>query len=312
MFALACPTPAWAQPVAAVAPGLPPAAEAPDERGAAGIMADVERIVVAEESSGWFLDETHITAIYPVILQTVCRATPAARRLALARAEAEVQQHGEARALFEQGGRVVSAAVSSALSRERRRDALRKAIDGAERGCPFWVTPEVGYDGRQTYRHRFLLSFESGGLLQLRQTEGRWTYGGGGLLRLLGGYGLSGRLSLLTGGEFAGGAMLRTGTANSEFVINYFPAIPLILRVHDVSWHYDFEVAGVSLFQADNARFSFGGRLGFALGVSALRTRFLIPWAGAAVAYERYFESGGRPEQNFIRAGLRIGGVWDP
>lgn len=303
--------PTTAAPAPVALPALGPM-EPPDTRGAQGILADVERIVLSEESSGWFLDATHQTALYATVLQTVCQASEGARRQALATLEARAQRAGDPKEVYQQQGRQFTDAVTRALSAQRQRDTLRVSIEGASRDCPFWVTPRAGYDGRQTDRNRFVLTFESGGLLQLRRTSGEWTYGGGGVGRLLAGYGFGGKVTLLAGGEFAGGAMLRPGAETSGFVINYFPAIPVLLRVHSVAWHYDFELAAVSLFQADNLAFSFGTRAGFAVGVSALRTRFFIPWAGAALAYEHYFDSGGRPPQDFIRAGLRVGAVWDP
>jgi hypothetical protein len=82
--------------------------------------------------------------------------------------------------------------------------------------------------------------------------------------------------------------------------------------VHDVAWHYDFETAPLALFQADNGSFSFGARGAFGIGISALRTRGVIPWGGAHVAYEYYVPSGGRAAQHFLRGGLRVGFVWDP
>lgn len=282
-----------------------------DDPGARGVLVDLERIVKAEESSGWFLDATHLTALYPTMLQTVCRATEKARQTALAEVARQSQEAGDPKGLFANTGQI-NDEVEAALSKQRQRDLLRFTVDGAARDCPFWIQPKPGFPGRQTYQERWFLTFESGGLLQLRRTLGDWTYGGGGVGRLLGGYGVHRRVSLLFGAEFAGGAMLRPGEERTSFVINYFPAIPLLLRIHSVAWHYDFELAGVSLFQADNTQFSFGTRAGFSLGVSALRTRFFIPWAGAAFAYEHYFDSGGRAPQDFIRAGLRVGAVWDP
>ena len=38
----------------------------------------------------------------------------------------------------------------------------------------------------------------------------------------------------------------------------------------------------------------------------------IIPWAGAALAYDYYFESGGRQPAQFLRGGLRIGASYDP
>lgn len=297
-------------------PLVPPAAphEPPprDPRGAAGLRADVRRIVDAEDSSGWFVDETHLVAMTPALLQSICRATPEARAEAAAGLADERARAGDARTLFVAAGNRWTAQSKEAMRLEREARALEHGRTAAATSCPFWVTPQRGYDGRQTDRNRFTLNLETGGLLQVRRTEQTYTYGGGGVIRLLGGYGFAGKTTLLAGAEFAGGAMIRPGVTPSSFVVNYFPALPVVLRFHDVSWHYDLEIAGVSLFQADDPRFSYGGRLGFSLGVSALRTRFVIPWAGAVVAYEHYFESGGRAPADFVRAGLRVGAVFDP
>jgi hypothetical protein len=230
----------------------------------------------------------------------------------MAELERRVALAGDPRALYEAAGRRRSRAVSHALDVGRQHRALRLASAGAEQDCPFWVEADPEFQGRQTDRNRFTLSLETGGNAQLRQTAGTWTLGGGGLARVLPGYGFGGRFSVLAGIEFGGGAMLRPNTDPTEFVINYFPALPIILRLHDVAWHYDFELAPVAIFQADDGDFSFGGRAGFSMGLFALRTRGVLPWAGAAIAYEHYVESGGRPAAHFIRGGLRVGVVWDP
>jgi hypothetical protein len=148
-------------------------------------------------------------------------------------------------------------------------------------------------------------------MIQVRQTQGDWTYGGGGVIRLLPSYGFGGRVTLLGGFEFGGGAMLKSGGGPTEFVVNYFPALPVVLRLHDGMWHYDLETAAVTLVQADDHRTSYGVRAGAAIGVSALRTRSFLPWAGVAIAYEHDF-AGVRPRAEFFRAGLRVGAMWDP
>jgi hypothetical protein len=283
-----------------------------DGRGATGILTDLRRIIWAEESSGWFVDETHFTALLPTMLQTVCRATPEARREAARRIEIERREAGDPRERFARAGDRLDEAATRALTLDRQRALLARAVDAVESSCPFWVKPEVGFDGRQTDANRWAINLESGGLLQLRRTAAHWTYGGGGVGRLLISYGFGGSFTLMAGAEMAGGAMLRAGTGASEFVINYLPAAPVVLRVHDGSWHYDFEVAGVSILQADNLHPSFGGRVAVGLGVSALRTRFFIPWAGFGVAYEHYLEGGGRSREEFFRAGFRVGVVWPP
>lgn len=292
----------WAAPARAQAMG----------QDAAGLLADVERIVSVEQSLGWFVDRTAYEEVLPAMLQSVCRTSPAARieaRTELARRSREL---GSARQLFVFAGRRLDGKAKEALFVERQLGALEHAMARADADCPFFVQPEPDFIGRQTDRNRFTLSLETGGMIQIRRTEGDWTFGGGGTGRILPGYGFGGAITVLAGAEFGGGAMIRPGAVPTQLAINYFPAIPVVVRFHDVSWHYDLELAPVALFQADDQDFSYGVRLGGAIGVAALRTRGFLPWAGLAMAWERYFESGGRASAVFLRGGLRVGLMWDP
>jgi hypothetical protein len=174
------------------------------------------------------------------------------------------------------------------------------------------MAPDRSFAGLQSDRKRVTLSLETSGYVQLRETESDWTYGGGGMGRLLFGWGVDGRTTLLFGPELGGGALIRPGTSASQFVINYFPAVPFVLRMHELTWHWNIEAAPVALFQADDTRVSFGGRIGGAFGLTALRTRNVLPWAGLAIDYEYYPRGGGRAPTHFIRGGLRFGFPWDP
>lgn len=298
--------------VASVATARSQTAASSSRAGAENLLIDLRRIVTTQEGSGWFLDEEEYREIYTALLESVCRSTEAARQAALRTVHQRAAAAGEPRAVFDaEGGRVTSR-FEEALSTHRERIALDRAVAGAAKDCPFWIAHEPDFLARQTDHSRFTLNVETGGNIQLRRTAGRWTFGGGGLGRILPGYGVGEHLSLLAGIEFGGGAMLRPGGPETEFVINYFPAIPVVLRFRDVNWRYDVEFGPVGLFQADNTRLSYGGRIGTTIGVLALRTRGLIPWAGIAATYEYYVASGGRPEAHFLRGGLRVGVIWDP
>lgn len=279
---------------------------------ARGLLADVERIVSVEQSLGWFVDRRAYEEVLPALLQSVCRAPPSARLEARAELERRSRQAGSSRVLFARAGRELDSATKEALFLERQLGALAHALERAPHDCPFFVEPEPDFIGRQTDRNRFTLSLETGGMLQLRRTEGDWTFGGGGTARLLPGWGFGGVVTVLAGAEFGGGAMIRPGVRPTQLAINYFPAIPVVVRFHDVSWHYDLELAPVALFQADDQDLSYGVRVGGTIGVAALRTRGFLPWAGLAVAVERYFENDARSAATFLRGGLRVGLMWDP
>jgi len=291
-------------------PPLPARPIAGDAKGAHGLRADLERILSPEETGGWFLDRAHYEAMHPAVVQSVCRTSPEARQYLLEELGTELAQVGEPRALFDAAGGKMTSAVEKALHLTRLRTALARAMDGND--CPFWVKPEKGYEGRQTDRNRFTLNLETGGLAQFRYASGseKVTVGAGPSIRVLAGWGF-GHTSIMGGVELAGGPMLREDDS-SKFVLNYFPAIPIVVRVRDVSWTYSFETGMVSLFQGDNLGLSYGVRAGFGIGLMALRTRYFIPWAGIAAYYEHYFPGSDRPALEFLRGGLRIGIIYDP
>lgn len=279
------------------------------ESATEGLLLDVRRIVTTTESSGWFLDQTAIDDAYPTLLQSVCRAHPSARVKARAHLDEAAARAGDPEELY--STYKMSAPTEEALHARRAKLLYELTLDSAEADCPFWVEPRLEFTGRQTDFGRWTLNLETGGLLQLRQTDGTWTYGGGGGGRILIGKNFYGPLSLLFGGEFGGGAMLTPNTEPSEFVLNYFPAVPVVLRLRDGNWHYELETAAVALFQANDFSFSYGGRIGAGIGLWALRTRSILPWAGIAVAYEHYVASGGRPMAHFLRGGVRVGFSFD-
>jgi hypothetical protein len=288
-------------------PGL---ARAADAEGTFSLLEDVRRVVAAEEVDDWFTDREALRAIEEHLLPSVCRAGVEAREGALAALRQEHARLGDPKALFAVDGEL-TARVEDALTAQRRLISLEQALS-RQNECPFWIRPELGFHGLQSDRKRLTISVESGGNVQFRYTQRHLTFGAGGSGRLLVGWGFDGKYSILAGPEFGGSALLRPGSNASEFVINYFPAVPVLFRARQATWHYDLELAPVALFEADNTRLSYGGRVGVAVSFTALRRRNVLPWAGLALGYEYYFEGGGREPTHFFRGGLRIGLPWEP
>jgi hypothetical protein len=288
----------------------PGVAFAQDAEGTRSLLSDVARIIAAEEADDWFTDREAWQSVEEHLLSSVCRATPDARDAALAQLRARHTALGDPKALFAQHGKL-STQVTKALTAEREFLSFERALQ-RQNECPFWLRPEPGFHGLQSDRRRLTISIESGGDVQFRRTRNHWTFGAGGGGRLLFGWGFDGRYTLLFGPQFGGSALLRPNSNASEFVINYFPAVPLVFRARQLTWHYELETAPVALFEADNTRLSYGVRVGGAFAFTALRRRNVLPWAGLAVAYEYYFEGGGREPIHFLRGGLRIGLPWDP
>jgi hypothetical protein len=289
---------------------LPRLAHAEDLEGARSLLSDVSRVVAAEEVDDWFADREALRDIEQQLLPSVCYATPDARAAALAGLRKGAAELGDPKALFAQRGAMTDD-VNAALTADRRLRALERTLVRQDE-CPFSIRPEPAFQGRQSDRRRFTLSLESGGDVQFRVAKRHLTFGAGGSGRLLAGWGFDGKYSLLFGPEMGGSALLRPNSNASEFVINYFPALPLVLRSRQLTWHYELEAAPVALFEADNTRLSYGARIGGAFAFTALRHRNVLPWAGLALSYEYYFDGGGRGPIHFFRGGLRIGLPWEP
>jgi hypothetical protein len=249
-----------------------PAPSATEIRQADALMADLVRIVEGEESLGWVLDDNEYEELAPAVMQSVCRPLPGARSLAVAVARKNSDRAGDPEALSALDGEL-SSRVEDALTRQRELHALEASTERAAADCPFWIPPDPEFDGRQTDRDRFTLNGEFGGIVQFRRTAGSWTYGGGGLARILGAYGFGGTATLLAGGEFGGSALLHPDEESASLVVNFFPAVPLVFRVHDGNWHHDVETGVTALWQEDDSRLSYGVRGGVSAGLKALKNK---------------------------------------
>jgi len=267
---------------------------------------DLSRIIESQESGGWRIDRYEVEDMMPATLISVCQVEPAVREQMLKDLDAQIVAAGGPFAEAWAKNPKLSA-HKRLLTLTRTRLLLAEAHARAPKECPAYLPVDPAFAGVQTDFRRVSLNLETGGVLQLRRMNGKWTYGGGGVLRALLSYG-TGRFTFAVGPEFSGGPMLRPGT--TDFVINYFPAVPVMLRIWDHTWHYDFEIAPVALFQADDFRLSFGMRVGGAVGVMARRSRGVLPWAGLQMGFETY-PGGARPPMQFFRGGLRVGLVWN-
>ncbi len=274
-----------------------------------GLLHDIEKTVEARMTSGWQIDRYEIDKMMPDALSSVC-ATPAqSRQAALDHLERRITAlGGPLEKAYRENGNSLDGLKELVLV-TRARDLLAEAMSRAPAECPFWIPEDPAFHGIQTDAGRFTLEFEGGGLLVLQNTQDDQFAGGGGAGRLLVGYGLSQHWSLLAGGEFGGAALFKQGDNATQLPIQLVVATPVVLRFLDLTWHYDAEVAP-TLFIADGAT-NPGFRVGGLIGISTLRIRGVMPWAGFGMAFEKYFQSGDRPGFNQLKGGARIGLDWD-
>lgn len=274
-------------------------------------MHDLEKIVESKTNSGWKIDRYEIDAMMPDALQSIC-ATPESVRLdALEHQKLVIEELGgpAAKAYQQNGGKLGE--LAELIAATRVHDLLAEAIRRAPSECPFWITPSSTFRGLQTDAHRFTLNLETGGLLLLRHSQGKFLPGGGGLGRLLLGRGIDEHWTMLFGLEVGGWALFEQSDTQTRFPIEIIGGAPIVVRHVRHTWHYDFEIAPVAFVAMNDLRPSAGGRVGVAIGVSTLRIRRIMPWAGVQVSAEIFPETSFRPAIAVLKGGARIGFDWD-
>ncbi|MDI3284351.1 hypothetical protein [Polyangium sp. 15x6] len=287
------------------------AAAEPPTPAESALLHDLEKIVESKANAGWKIDRYELETMMPDALQSICGAPETARLDALDRQARKVESLGGpiAEAFRKNGGKL--SGLSDLLAATRVHDLLAEALKRAPAECPFWITPSPAFRGLQTDASRFTLNLETGGLFLLRRTEGVFLPGAGTLGRLLVGRGLSERWTALFGLEFGGWAIIEQSDGTTNFPLEFIGAAPFVLRHVRTTWQYDLELAPVVFLTQSDLRPSAGGRVGIAVGVSTLRIRGIMPWAGVQLSAEYFPENGVRDSVTVLKGGARVGFDWD-
>lgn len=304
------PAPAASAPEAEATDVAPAPRWAP-EGAVQALVHDLSRLVESQEATDWKIDRYEYDAMMPDALRSVCQTTESTRARALDRLGQRIDALGGPvdKAFQERDGDM--SAIADLRFTTRVRTLLLIAIRRAPEECPFWVARSPRFRGVQTDAGRFSLSAEGGGLFMLHQALGeRASLGGGGSGRLLLGRGLDLDWSVLAGAE-VGGAALFSQNEHGEFPVVVTVALPVLLRHHDLTWHYDLEMAPLAYLTTEDARPSWGVRVGGLLGISRPRFRGIQPWFGIGVAMQAALPSAFRPGVRMIQGGLRLGFDWD-
>jgi hypothetical protein len=269
---------------------------------------DMRRIAETRQRTDWIVDRREVEEALPAAIQSVCAAPADApaklRRWIDRRVRAE---GGPAREAYERAGRDLGAA-SEILTIERAGLILDRAL--AE-PCPFWIERDPEFAGVQEDTDRFVVYVETVGSGEVSWSRGAGTLGGAGAGRLLPAYGLGSRATLMGGAEVGGGgALAKDGSGGIR--ASFAAAVPLLLRLQDVTRFWDLELAGTARIPEGLDAWRPGFRIATGAGISALRVSNLLPYFALWAGFELLPAHGGDPAVAVIRVGSRFGLDWDP
>lgn len=286
---------------------LTPLPEARDQRG---LYVDLRKAVELRESSGWIVDDLEVAQAAPSAIESACSAQPWARERLLAWLDAQVlAEGGPAQGIFEAEG------DTRRFREVRRIERIRTFLDHLDRiashECPYWLQPEDDFAGLQTDESRFVLIAETIGGAAMFFQDGGSVLGGGGGARLMPGYGFDERFTVAGGFEVgAFGTLDKDDAGNRAFTGNVALAVPVMLRIRDVSRVYDFEVALTTRWENGEARLPMGVRFGAGIGVSTLRVLNLMPHLVIWVGYEIAPATDTGSAVHTLWLGSRVGFDW--
>jgi hypothetical protein len=270
------------------------------------LLYDMRKIVDVQRSGGWKIDRYEYEAMMPDALLSVCQATDEIRSAALTEARREVVRLG---------GRIYE--LKDLLFASRVANLLEQAMRRAPTECSPWMEPQQDFKALQAGVNRFILSMEGSGpgMIQYASihpdgtTGFRATHGAGGRLML--GWGFGHHWSLRVGSELNLNMLVRRAGNTTDLPIQIQGALPIVVRYTKVSWHYNLEMAPLLMLTDKDPLPRPGGRVGVMIGISRLKKRHVIPWAGMGVTVEMFPGMDGDPMLVNLAAGLRAGIDWD-
>ena len=302
----------------------------PQTRPTRGLYVDLRKAVELQEQSDWVVDRLEVEDALEGVMASVCASTRDARedlrswlndRIDAEAGHGASEQSSPSEVLYRRDGK-----MSSRAEDVRTLERVRLMLDGAEdvaRECPYWLDQETDFAGNESDERRFVVLAESIGAAALRVADGEIGVGGGGGGRVLLGYGVSARLTLALGIEVgASGTLPETDEGTRTFEAVASSAVPLLLRISDVSRHFDVELAWSTLYTEGATRH--GLRVGLGYGLSTPRVASFMPYALLWVGYEVFAPSSSSSSsssaprsrtdavEHGILLGTRVGVNWDP
>ncbi len=282
----------------------------PTERA---LYVDARKALRAESRLGWTVDRIEVTEASVQTEVSACQVPPE-RRAAL-RAWVDERIAAEGGPAAEQFARGRSKAeLKEVIELERTRSVLAQLEEHVPADCPFWVKPSEPFEGLHSVSNRWVVIAESVGGGSLSFSHGHVEAGGGGAARVFAGYGIGSHLELALGFEAGGDAVLQKqqdpdGTLQANGAFRF--GVPAFLRVIDVDWVYDLELAAMSRLTNGELR-PMGARVALAGGVAGLRRLGLMPALSLWLAYEIFPAQDKRAAEHVIRVGTKVGIDWDP
>jgi hypothetical protein len=161
--------------------------------------------------------------------------------------------------------------------------------------CPFWIEPELPFEGRQISENRWPITMGGGGKASAIRQGDRQDLSFGGAGRLLFGRLFSQGDGLYAGLELGASAQFPKDAMGERTSVEIGVELvaPLVYRRTLLNAYWEVEAGWIGRATEDDwGDVDHGIHLGFSVGGRALRQRFVFPGAALGVSWERVFVPG--------------------
>ncbi|WP_428267826.1 hypothetical protein [Haliangium sp.] len=264
----------------------------PPEPSSAALYRDLERLVTVKAAGGWKIDRLEVESLLSSALLSTCAVRPDARAALTAWLSGRIDTlGGPVKEAYRARGEDIDT-VKELLVLTRVQMLLTHSTEVADADCPFWLTPEEPFHGRQISDDRWQISLAGGGRGNGFIQGDRRDLEFGGASRALFGRVFGAHLGLFTGLEVGGGASAPKNDDGTRSALRVAADVvaPVVVRYYLVNTFFEAELGYLGhATEKDWGDVEHGLHLGLFVGGRATRVRWFFPGAGFAVAVERTF-----------------------
>jgi hypothetical protein len=283
------------------------AANLPQDKTAAALHRDLQRVVSMKNVIGWSIDRTEYEEMLPSALQSVCRVPPEKRAALLAWQDQRIAElDGPVEAAYEKRGRKLKR-VKHLLEMTRIRTLLARSIENADADCPFWIEPSESFRGRQTIDDHWMITSGGGGKFIVFNSGGDTKLNAGGAGRLLFGRAFGTGLAILAGVEIGASAGLDEvdDEGNRQVFFAIDAVAPLVMRFRSLNTYLEIEAGPMYRYAENVPDLTPGVHAGIAIGGRTSRQRWIFPGLVFGVAVERTLPDEGEDPITMFKLGFR-------
>jgi hypothetical protein len=279
-----------------------------------GLAYDLDRVVEAQEQTGWSIDELETNEALKDTLQSLCRANAQEQQQTRILLDKDLLKAGGPSRLQWRSGQRDMRRLRPALRAERNLGLLDFGLLAQKRGaCPLGWEAQSPYQTIQDPMARWMFGIQTGGRAYAQVENGVLGAGGGGAGRLIMGPTFNRRWGLLAVLEFGGAGRFESFDLGQPIDVPdllVMPAALLQLRRQFGSYYLFMESGALGFLSKEDPDLRGGLRSAAGVGITRIKVGPVLPTLGAFIGYDRIAAGTSSAVIDQVYTGVNAGFLW--